>query len=79
MSTAPLIRTLQDIEQIEAVALSERDLPPSTFELIRRTASARPDAPALSFILQGSGEETPLRLSYAELLGKVTQTANCPS
>ncbi|HIQ43378.1 MAG TPA: acyl-CoA synthetase [Pseudomonas oleovorans] len=76
MSTAPLIRTLQDIEQIEAVALSERDLPPSTFELIRRTASARPDAPALSFILQGSGEETPLRLSYAELLGKVTQTAN---
>lgn len=76
MSTAPLIRTLQDIEQIEAVALSERDLPPSTFELIRRTASARPDAPALSFILQGSGEETPLRLSYAELLGKLTQTAN---
>ncbi|WP_417313218.1 acyl-CoA synthetase [Ectopseudomonas khazarica] len=76
MSTAPLIRTLQDIEQIEAVALSERDLPPSTFELIRRTASAQPDAPALSFILQGNGEETPLRLSYAELLGKVTQTAN---
>lgn len=76
MSTAPLIRTLQDIEQIEAVALSERDLPPSTFELIRRTASAQPDAPALSFILQGSGEETPLRLSYAELLGKLTQTAN---
>ncbi|MFI7868100.1 acyl-CoA synthetase [Ectopseudomonas khazarica] len=76
MSTAPLIRTLQDIEQIEAVALSERDLPPSTFELIRRTASARPDAPALSFILQGNGEETPLRLSYAELLGKLTQTAN---
>ncbi|MFY1054559.1 acyl-CoA synthetase [Ectopseudomonas khazarica] len=76
MSTAPLIRTLQDIEQIEAVALSERDLPRSTFELIRRTASAQPDAPALSFILQGSGEETPLRLSYAELLGKLTQTAN---
>lgn len=76
MSTAPLIRTLQDIEQIEAVALSERDLPPSTFELIRRTASAQPDAPALSFILQGNGEETPLRLSYAELLGKLTQTAN---
>ncbi|WFC63793.1 acyl-CoA synthetase [Pseudomonas sp. REST10] len=76
MSTAPLIRTLQDIEQIEAVALSERNLPPSTFELIRRTASAQPDAPALSFILQGNGEETPLRLSYAELLGKLTQTAN---
>lgn len=76
MSTAPLIRTLQDIEQIESTPLSERDLPSSTFELIRRTAQIRPDAPALSFILQGTGEETALRLNYAELLGKTTQTAN---
>ncbi|WP_212631744.1 acyl-CoA synthetase [Pseudomonas sp. KB-10] len=76
MSTAPLIRTLQDIEQIESTPLSERDLPGSTFELVRRTAQTYPDTPALSFILQGTGEETPLRLSYAELLGKITQTAN---
>lgn len=76
MSTAPLIRTLHDIELIESTPLSERDLPSSTFELIRRTAQASPDAPALSFILQGTAEETALRLSYAELLGKVTQTAN---
>ena len=76
MSTAPLIRTLHDIELIESTPLSERDLPRSTFELIRRTAQASPDAPALSFILQGTAEETALRLSYAELLGKVTQTAN---
>lgn len=76
MSTAPLIRTLRDIEQIERTPLSERDLPPSTYELIRRTALAWPDAPALSFILQGDGEETPLRLNYAELLGRITQTAN---
>ncbi|MFV9684416.1 acyl-CoA synthetase [Pseudomonas sp. NY15367] len=76
MSTAPLIRTLQDIELIESTPLSERDLPSSTFELILRTAQASPEAAALSFILQGTGEETPLRLSYAELLGKITQTAN---
>ncbi|ERI50298.1 AMP-binding protein, partial [Pseudomonas sp. EGD-AK9] len=76
MTTAPLIRTLQDIEQIEKTPLSARDLPASTYELIRRTAVAQPDAPALSFILQGDGEEQPLRLSYAELLGKITQTAN---
>lgn len=76
MSTAPLIRTLQDIELIESTPLSERDLPSSTFELIRRTARTSPDAPALSFILQGTGEETALRLNYAELLGKITQTAN---
>ena len=47
MSTAPLIRTLQDIQQIESTPLSERDLPSSTFELIRRTAQASPHAPAL--------------------------------
>lgn len=76
MSTAPLIRTLQDIQQIESTPLSERDLPSSTFELIRRTAQASPEAAALSFILQGTGEETPLRLNYTELLGKITQTAN---
>lgn len=76
MSTAPLIRTLQDIQQIESTPLSERDLPSSTFELIRRTAQTSPEAAALSFILQGTGEETPLRLNYAELLGKITQTAN---
>jgi len=76
MSTAPLIRTLQDIERIERTTLSDRDLPSSTFELIRRTAQASPEAAALSFIIQGTGEETPLRLNYAELLGKITQTAN---
>ena len=76
MTTAPLIRTLQDIEQIEKTSLAARELPASTYELIRRSAAAQPDAPALSFILQGTGDETPLRLSYAELLGKITQTAN---
>ena len=44
--------------------------------MIRRTAQAHPDATALSFILQGTAEEAPLRLTYAELLGKITQTAN---
>lgn len=76
MSTAPLIRTLQDIQQIESTPLSDRGLPESTFDLIRRTAQASPEAAALSFILQGTGEETPLRLNYTELLGKITQTAN---
>ncbi|KFJ93308.1 AMP-binding protein [Pseudomonas sp. 1-7] len=76
MSTAPLIRTLQDIEQIESTPLSDRDLPSSTFELIRRTAQTSPEAAALSFILQGTAEEAPLRLNYTELLGKITQTAN---
>ena len=76
MTVSPIIRSLRDIEQIERTPLSERDLPPSTYELIRRSAAAHPEAPALSFILQGTADEPVYRLSYRELLGKVTQTAN---
>jgi len=70
------IASLRDIEQIEQTPLEARDMAPSTYELIRRSAARSPDAPALSFLLQGTAEETPYRLSYAELFGKITQTAN---
>lgn len=76
MNAAPLICTREDIVAIERTPLAERHLPSSTYELIRRTAQTSPDAPALSFILQGTAEETPLRLSYRELLENITRTAN---
>ena len=76
MTTTPVIRTLQDIRQIEQTPLAARGLPASTYELIKRTAAAHPQAPALSFILQGSADEPAYRLNYMELLGKITQTAN---
>ena len=76
MTEQPIIRSLRDIELIEATPLAERNLPASTYELIRRTAVAHPQAAALSFILQGSGDEPVYRLDYQELLGKITQTAN---
>lgn len=76
MTNQPIIRGLADIEQIEATPLAERNLPASTYDLIRRTAAAHPQAPALSFILQGSGDEPVYRLNYQQLLGKITQTAN---
>ncbi len=76
MTAAPIIRSLADIELIEQTPLAARDLPASTYELIQRSAARAPEAPALSFILQGTAGEQPYRLSYSELLGKVTQTAN---
>lgn len=76
MSAIPAIKSLADVRQIEQTPLSARDLPASTYALIQRTAAAQPDAPALSFILQGTADETAYRLTYAELLGKITQTAN---
>ncbi|UUY08583.1 acyl-CoA synthetase [Pseudomonas sp. J452] len=76
MTAAPIIRSLADIELIEQTPLAARDLPASTYELIQRSAARHPQAPALSFILQGTADEQAYRLSYSELLGKITQTAN---
>jgi fatty-acyl-CoA synthase len=76
MPVIPAIKTLRDIQLIEQTPLAERALPASTYELISRTAAHQPDAPALSFILQGTADETAYRLSYRQLLGKITQTAN---
>lgn len=76
MPAIPAIKTLRDIQLIEQTPLAERDLPASTYELIRRSAAQQADAPALSFILQGTADEVAYRLSYGQLLGKITQTAN---
>lgn len=76
MPAIPAIKTLHDIQQIEQTPLTERGLPTSTYELICRSAEAHEDAPALSFILQGTPDEQAYRLTYRQLLGKVTQTAN---
>lgn len=53
-ATTPLIRSLADIQAIEAIPLAERDLPNSTYELIGRSAQRAPDATVLTFLLQGS-------------------------
>ncbi len=77
MSTlAHTIRCLADIELLEQTPLTERDLPISTYELIGRSAKRAPNNPALTFLLQASDDEQPLTLSYSELFGKITQTAN---
>lgn len=76
MTAAPIIRSLADIELIEQTPLAARNLPASTYEVLQRSAARHPEAPALSFILQGNADEQPYRLSYSELLSKVTQTAN---
>ncbi|AYC31910.1 acyl-CoA synthetase [Pseudomonas cavernae] len=72
----PAIASLRDTESIERTPLQDRDMPASTYELLRRSAQRRADATALTFLLQGNAEEVPYRLSYAELFAKITQTAN---
>ncbi|MDY0249918.1 MAG: acyl-CoA synthetase [Pseudomonas sp.] len=70
------ICSLADILSIEKTPLKQRDLPDSTYALIKRSAKRAPDTPALTFLLQASDDEQPLTLSYRELFAKITQTAN---
>lgn len=65
----------RDIERIEAEDLPP-DLPESTYALIGRAATQRPDAPALSFFLQLDHFRRPETWTYRQLFGRITQTAN---
>ncbi|MFI0454484.1 acyl-CoA synthetase, partial [Actinomadura sp. 6N118] len=73
----PLVLTPEDLSVIEAVPLSERDLPASTYELLSRTADAHPGRPAL-YLLGENG--LPWRnapcWTYRTLLGRIHQAAN---
>ncbi len=70
------IHTLSDIEAIEQVPLSERNLPGSTYEMVRRAAERFPDRIALQFFLTGERYDHPARWTYRELMGGIHQTAN---
>ncbi len=72
----PHVATLADIEAIEQIPLSERDLPASTYEAIRRGAARNPDGVALHFFLQGDMYDKGVSFTYREWLGALHQTAN---
>lgn len=70
------IRTLADIEAYEKVPIDERLTFRNTYDLIKEGAGINPEAPAISFFPSGAGYAHPQRVTYRELLAKVTQTAN---
>lgn len=65
-----------DIARFEKTPLCAHDLPCSTFEALQKGAALNPAAPAISFFLKGDDYAKPKTITYAELLAKVTQTAN---
>lgn len=71
-----LVRSLQDVVDLEQVPLAERGLASSTYEALRLAAERRPQAPALSF-LPGVAHLSGIRQwSYAQLFADVTRAAN---
>jgi len=71
-----MVRTLNDIESIEQIPLTERDLASSTFEALTRAAELNPKAPALSFFADATCFKNTHHWSYAELVEEITRAAN---
>ena len=70
------VATLADIEEIEAIPLADRNLPSTTYEMLRNGASLAPAAPALSFFIRASDYAQPFVWSHADLLRDITRAAN---
>jgi fatty-acyl-CoA synthase len=75
-STFPSLASAADVEAFERVALGARIAAASTFDAIRLGAAHKADAPALQFLPQARCEDTPIVISHAQFLARVTQAAN---
>ena len=72
----PDLGTEAALRAFETVPYAERVAAQSTFEALQLGAARDPAAAALRFLPQADPEEAALTISYAQFLGRVTQTAN---
>lgn len=72
----PRYETPADILEIEKTLLAERNLPETTYDLLRAAASSWSDRVAVSVLPDADRWTTPVALTFAELLGEVHQVAN---
>jgi fatty-acyl-CoA synthase len=70
------VRNLFDVEALERTPLAERNLPPSTYALLRASAELYGDRPAIRFLPNGLPDDPVRDMSYRELFARVTQAAN---
>ena len=71
-----VIRNIDDIKAVESVPLEERVTTMSTYELIGKGAAINPDAVALHFLMSGEMWDSPVEVTYRQLLARITQSAN---
>jgi fatty-acyl-CoA synthase len=76
----PLVLSLEDLADVEAVPLDQRDLPASTYELLARAAARHAGTPALHLLGEDPDGDANWRRatcwSYGELFAQVTRAAN---
>ena len=72
----PNLATDAQLSAFEATPYPERIAVQSTYEALQLGAAHDPDAAAIVFLPQAEPDETPLRISHRQFIGRVTQTAN---
>jgi len=76
-SELPRFESTAQVQAFEALApYAERVTAHSTYEALQLGASIDPHAAALHFLQHASPDETPLTLTHAQLIQRVTQAAN---
>eukprot|EP01030_Chromulinospumella_sphaerica_P025008 gene25008-25123_t len=80
-TTAPFspsfrIRSLRDVQRLEARPLAEALPVQSTYEIFVNSARAFGDKTALTFLPTADPAQEPVRWTYAQLLHGIHQTAN---
>ena len=75
-TSIPKFVSATDVERFETTPYAERIAAVSTFDAIRLGVSYNPNAPAIQFLPNASHEDTPIVITHAQFLARVTQTAN---
>ena len=68
--------SLADIEQAEQTPIEKQLVADNTYDMIRHGTSLDPQAPALSFFMDGANYKKATTYTYAEFFGEVNRTAN---
>lgn len=74
MGTSPT--TPAEVVALEAVHWRERLAANNVHDGIARAAAAHPDRPAIVYLRHGRADDEPQVTTYAELIGRITATAN---
>ena len=76
-SSLPPLASAADVARFEAEApWQQRVAAQSTYDALKIGAAVQPDAPALVFLPQADPDDTPVVLSHAQFIARITQAGN---
>lgn len=75
-TSLPALRTAAELAAFESVPYAQRIKAQSVHAALQQGAALSPEAPAIRFLTNADPSETPVTVSYAQFMGRVTQSAN---